>query len=53
MGVGCSGGGGTGRQGNGRLRAWVRAGHSMARPGHEHARSGWCGGRAQLLVSHG
>ena len=53
MGVDCSGGDGTGRQGNRRVRARVRAGHSTARPGHEHAHGGWCGGRARLLVVHG
>ena len=52
MGVGCIGGGGIGRQGNGRLRARVRVGHNTARPGHEHASGCWCRGRARLLVSH-
>ena len=50
--MGCSGGGGTGKQGNGWLRARVRAGNSTARPGHEHTRGGWCGGSARLLVAH-
>ena len=60
-GLGCANGGGTGsglqwgrrhcwdraRDTLTCLRARVRAGHGTVRPGNEHARCGWCGGRAQ------